>query len=116
MPRRLPKGEDRARMNSGHRRRGKKATMTAVENKPTTDEIHYRTWPLCEASGGLELQVRGGSVVRVRGDRDNPFSRGFICPKGSALQRIHEDPDRLRQPLVRRGDDPATATWEEVSW
>ena len=60
--------------------------------------------------------MRDGSVVRVRGDRDNPFSRGFICPKGSALQRIHEDPDRLRQPLVRRGDDPATATWEEVSW
>ena len=103
-------------MNSGHRRRGKKATMTAVENKPTTDEIHYRTCPLCEASCGLELKVRDGSVVRVRGDRDNPFSRGFICPKGSALQRIHEDPDRLRQPLVRRGDDPATATWEEVSW
>src|SRR4029077_5691945 len=61
-------------------------------------------------------KVRDGSVVRVRGDRDNPFSRGFICPKGSALQRIHEDPDRLRQPLVRRGDDPATATWEEGSW
>ncbi len=96
--------------------RGKKASMIAVEDTPTTDETHYRTCPLCEASCGLELTVRDGKVVRVRGDRDNPFSRGFICPKGSALQRIHEDPDRLRRPLVRRGDDPATATWEEVSW
>jgi anaerobic selenocysteine-containing dehydrogenase len=90
--------------------------MTAVDETQTTDETHYRTCPLCEASCGLELTVRDGAVVRVRGDRDNPFSRGFICPKGSALQRVHEDPDRLRRPLVRRGDDPATATWEEVSW
>jgi anaerobic selenocysteine-containing dehydrogenase len=89
---------------------------------------HHRTCPLCEATCGLELTVRtgagepGGSeatertVVRIRGDRDNPFSKGFICPKGSVLQHLHEDPDRLRTPLVRRGDDPATATWEEVSW
>lgn len=90
--------------------------MTSVDPRSTTDELHFRTCPLCEASCGLELTVRDGSVVRIRGDRDNPFSRGFICPKGSALQRVHEDPDRLRHPLVRRGDDPATATWEEVSW
>jgi anaerobic selenocysteine-containing dehydrogenase len=90
--------------------------MTAVEQDRPDEQTHFRTCPLCEASCGLELTVRDGSVLRVRGDRDNSFSRGFICPKGSALQRIHEDPDRLRQPLIRRGDDPATATWEEVSW
>jgi len=90
--------------------------MTAVDETRTEDQTHYRTCPLCEASCGLELTVRNGSVLRVRGDRDNTFSRGFICPKGSALQRIHEDPDRLRRPLIRRGNDPATAWWEEVSW
>jgi anaerobic selenocysteine-containing dehydrogenase len=91
-------------------------------------ETHHRTCPLCEATCGLELTVRTGggdregdgtagrTVVRIRGDRENPFSRGFICPKGSVLQHLHDDPDRLRAPLVRRGDDPATATWEEVSW
>jgi len=89
--------------------------MSAVD-MPPNETTHHRTCPLCEASCGLELTVRDGAVVRIRGDRDNPFSRGFICPKGSALQRIHEDPDRLRRPLVRRGDDPATATWEEVDW
>ena len=82
----------------------------------TETTLHHRTCPLCEATCGLELTVRGEQVVRIRGDRDNPFSHGFICPKGSALHRLHSDPDRLRAPLVRRGDDPATATWEEVSW
>ncbi len=81
-----------------------------------TDTVHHRTCPLCEAGCGLELTVRNDTVVRIRGDRDNAFSRGFICPKGSALHHLHADPDRLRRPLVRRGDDPATATWEEVSW
>ena len=60
--------------------------------------------------------MRDGTVVRIRGDRENAFSRGFICPKGSALHHLHTDPDRLRGPVVRRGDDPATATWEEVGW
>jgi anaerobic selenocysteine-containing dehydrogenase len=81
-----------------------------------TDTVHHRTCPLCEAGCGLELTVRNDTVVRIRGDRDNAFSRGFICPKGSALHHLHADPDRLRRPVVRRGDDPDTATWEEVTW
>jgi anaerobic selenocysteine-containing dehydrogenase len=82
----------------------------------SADSVHHRTCPLCEAGCGLELTVRNDTVVRIRGDRDNTFSRGFICPKGSALHHLHADPDRLRHPLVRRGDDPATATWEQVGW
>jgi anaerobic selenocysteine-containing dehydrogenase len=82
----------------------------------TTTTTHFRSCPLCEAACGLEITMRGDEVARIRGDRDNPFSRGFICPKGSTLKQLHEDPDRLRAPLVRRGDDPATATWQEVSW
>ncbi|MCU0310226.1 MAG: molybdopterin oxidoreductase family protein [Acidimicrobiales bacterium] len=88
-------------------------TSTATDPGTT---LHHRTCPLCEATCGLEVAVRGEQVVRIRGDRDNTFSRGFICPKGSALHRLHTDPDRLRRPLVRHGDDAATATWEEVSW
>src|ERR1700745_2179227 len=77
---------------------------------------YFRTCPLCEAACGLETTVREGGVQRIRGDRDDVFSRGYICPKGSTLKQLHEDPDRLRVPLVRRGDDPATATWDEVTW
>ncbi len=85
-----------------------------ADDQPTT--THHRSCPLCEATCGLEITMRGSQVVRIRGDRDNPFSQGFICPKGSTLKQLHEDPDRLRRPLIRRGHDPATATWDEVSW
>jgi anaerobic selenocysteine-containing dehydrogenase len=72
---------------------------------------HYRTCPLCEAMCGLEIQTEGDRVTRVRGDRDDVWSRGFICPKGATLGELHHDPDRLRAPLVRKGTD-----WIEVSW
>ncbi|MFO0555871.1 MAG: molybdopterin-dependent oxidoreductase [Polyangiaceae bacterium] len=72
---------------------------------------HFRTCPLCEAICGLELETDGERVTAVRGDPDDPFSRGFLCPKGAALGALHEDPDRLRRPLLRDG-----ATFREVGW
>ncbi len=71
----------------------------------------YRTCPLCEATCGLELRLEGRDIALVRGDRDDVFSHGFLCPKGTALKQLESDPDRLRRPLVRRRDD-----WLEVSW
>ena len=64
----------------------------------------FRTCPFCEATCGLAVTVRGDEVVKVRGDGDDVFSRGFLCPKGVALQDLHEDPDRLRTPLLRGAD------------
>jgi anaerobic selenocysteine-containing dehydrogenase len=78
------------------------------------DTTHFRTCPLCEATCGLELTVRDGSVVRIRGDRDDVFSHGFICPKGTTLGKLHDDPDRLRTPLVRRDGVLVEATWDEA--
>jgi anaerobic selenocysteine-containing dehydrogenase len=71
----------------------------------------YRTCPLCEATCGLELVLRGREIVRVRGDRDDVFSHGFVCPKGTALKGLEADPDRLRAPVVRKD-----GSWHEVSW
>jgi anaerobic selenocysteine-containing dehydrogenase len=71
----------------------------------------YRTCPLCEATCGLELRLEGRDIALVRGDRDDVFSHGFLCPKGTALKQLESDPDRLRRPQVRQGD-----TWREVSW
>src|SRR5438874_115853 len=85
-----------------------------MSSAPTS--VHQRTCPLCEATCGLEIEMRGDRVVSILGDERDEFSRGFICPKGPALKQLHEDPDRLRAPIVRRGDDPDTARWEEVSW
>ena len=62
-----------------------------------------RTCPLCEATCGLELTIEDGRVTKVRGDADDVFSKGFICPKGASLHELHDDPDRLRLSLVVRG-------------
>ncbi len=74
----------------------------------------YRTCPLCEATCGLEISVRGEEVIRIRGDRDDVFSHGFICPKGSTLKQLEADPDRLRSPLIRRDGAHEPATWDEA--
>jgi anaerobic selenocysteine-containing dehydrogenase len=77
---------------------------------------HHRTCPLCEATCGVTLTLDGDRVVSVRGDADDVFSRGFICPKGVALGDLHHDPDRLRRPLVRDQESGALreATWEQA--
>src|ERR687892_827600 len=76
--------------------------------------LHYRTCPFCEATCGLEVETEGGEVVSVRGDKQDVFSRGFICPKAHGLKQLHEDPDRLRTPLVRRDGELVEATWDEA--
>jgi anaerobic selenocysteine-containing dehydrogenase len=77
----------------------------------------YRTCPLCEATCGLAITVddASGQVTRVRGDAEDVFSQGFLCPKGVALADLHDDPDRVRTPLVRGTDgELAPATWDEA--
>lgn len=75
------------------------------------EQIHYGACNLCEAICGLEFRVRDGHVVSIRGDERDPLSRGHICPKAVALQDLHEDPDRLRKPQKRVGDQ-----WLEIGW
>ena len=84
---------------------------------------HFRSCNLCEAICGIEITVEqtpssspqtleshhttNGHTPRlsIRGDKDDPFSRGYICPKAVALQDFHFDPDRLRYPVRRRRED-----------
>ncbi|MEV8123786.1 molybdopterin oxidoreductase family protein [Streptomyces sp. NPDC085944] len=73
-----------------------------------------RICPLCEATCGLALTVDGTTVTAARGDREDVFSRGFICPKGASFGAVDSDPDRLRTPLVRRDGVLREATWEEA--
>ncbi len=86
----------------------------SVGSKTAPDEIHYRVCPLCEATCGLEVTVRDAKVRRIRGDRDDPFSAGFICPKGSTLGHLQEDPDWLRHPLIRRDGEHVPVTFDEA--
>ncbi|MGW7629838.1 molybdopterin oxidoreductase family protein [Streptomyces griseoincarnatus] len=73
-----------------------------------------RICPLCEATCGLVLTVDDGKVTGARGDRDDVFSKGFVCPKGAAFPEVDSDPDRLRTPLVRVDGELREATWEEA--
>jgi anaerobic selenocysteine-containing dehydrogenase len=66
---------------------------------------------LCDAGCGLRVELDGARVTAVRGDREDPTSRGHVCPKAVALADLQADPDRLRRPLRRRGAD-----WEEIGW
>ncbi|MFF9897395.1 molybdopterin oxidoreductase family protein [Streptomyces longispororuber] len=73
-----------------------------------------RICPFCEATCGLTLTVEGSRVTGARGDREDVFSKGFLCPKGAAFGAADADPDRLARPLVRRGGRLAEAGWDEA--
>lgn len=72
---------------------------------------HYRSCTLCEAMCGIEIKVQGKQILSIKGDEKDPFSRGYICPKATALQDLHEDPERVRTPLQRTPEG-----WQEISW
>ena len=74
----------------------------------------HRICPFCEAACGLELDLDGGKPVRIRGDENDVFSKGFLCPKAIGLKDLHDDPDRLRTPLIKRDGKFMAATWDEA--
>ena len=87
----------------------------SVDMTESANRTVFRTCPLCEATCGLEITVNPQEqVVRIRGDQKDVFSHGFICPKGSTLKQLHEDPDRLRTPLVKRNGVHVEVSWEEA--
>ena len=76
-----------------------------------TPQRHLRTCHLCEAMCGIVIEHEGERILSIKGDPDDPLSRGHICPKAVALQDLQNDPDRIRQPMKRIGDD-----WQAISW
>ena len=83
-----------------------------IEGKQET--VHRRICPFCEACCGLELTVTDGRVEKIRGHAADVFSGGYLCPKGVALKDLHEDPDRLRTPLIKRNGRFFEAGWDEA--
>jgi anaerobic selenocysteine-containing dehydrogenase len=77
-------------------------------------KISYATCPLCEATCGLEIETRGREILSIRGDTQDVFSHGYICPKAYSLKELHADPDCIREPLVRRGDRWLSVSWEDA--
>jgi anaerobic selenocysteine-containing dehydrogenase len=87
------------------------AVAAAVTVRPACAQ---RICPFCEAACGLALEIEENKVLRIRGDADDVFSHGFLCPKAIGLKDLHEDPDRLRTPLIKRNGVFETATWDEA--
>ena len=77
----------------------------------TNGSPHYRSCNLCEAICGIEISVEADGHLEIRGDDQDPFSRGYICPKAVALQDLHYDKDRLRHPVRRTANG-----WERIGW
>ncbi|MGZ3418198.1 MAG: molybdopterin-dependent oxidoreductase [Polyangiales bacterium] len=69
---------------------------------------------LCEAACGIVVEVEGEKTVGLRGDANDPQSRGYVCPKVVGMQDLHEDGDRLRTPMVRDNGKLREASWEEA--
>jgi anaerobic selenocysteine-containing dehydrogenase/NADPH-dependent glutamate synthase beta subunit-like oxidoreductase/NAD-dependent dihydropyrimidine dehydrogenase PreA subunit len=87
------------------------AAGTTADTPKANLKTHYRTCTLCEAMCGIKIALDGQRIVSIAGDPDDPHSRGHICPKGYALQDLHNDPERIRTPMKRVGD-----TWLPISW
>jgi len=79
-------------------------------------KVHHRACHLCEAICGLLIETDGAEIISIKGDKDDPLSRGHICPKAVALRDIHQDPDRLRHPVKRITAETGETTWEKISW
>ena len=79
----------------------------------STKEVIYRSCPTCEASCGLILEVDRdkGDILSIKGDPEDTRSHGYVCAKSQAFAHIHSDPERLRRPVKRIGDE-----WIEVEW
>ncbi len=74
-------------------------------------EVHYRNCNLCEAICGIEIKHENGEILSIAGDKNDPFSRGHICPKAVALKDIYLDANRLKFPVRRTKNG-----WRQISW
>ena len=76
--------------------------------------VRLHTCMLCEAVCGLTVEVEDGAIGQVRGDPDDPFSQGHICPKAAAIPDIQGDPDRVLEPQRREGSGWRALSWKEA--
>jgi len=77
----------------------------------TDPKVHYRTCNICEAMCGLEIKYQDKTILSIKGDKEDSFSQGHICPKAVALQDFYQDPERLKTPIKRTRNG-----WEPISW
>ena len=77
-------------------------------------QTHYRTCNICEALCGIEIVHDGQEIISIKGDEQDPLSRGHICPKAVALKDFYDDEDRVRSPLKKTENGFVEISWEEA--
>ncbi|MGA8256872.1 MAG: molybdopterin-dependent oxidoreductase [Nocardioides sp.] len=85
--------------------------MTNTPSAPGLTGTRLAACNLCEAICGVVLTIEDGTVTGIRGNPDDPLSRGYICPKGVSLADVYDDPDRLRRPVRK-----VAGEWVEIDW
>lgn len=80
----------------------------------TGAKTFYRSCNICEAMCGIVVKTRGDEILSIAGDKDDPFSKGHVCAKATALKELHSDPDRLRHPVRRNGKNFERVSWKEA--
>ncbi len=74
-------------------------------------KTHYRTCNLCESMCGIEIKYHNKTIISIKGDKNDPLSKGHICPKATALEDLYNDKDRLKTPIKRTKNG-----WIDISW
>jgi anaerobic selenocysteine-containing dehydrogenase len=88
------------------------ASDVQSSSTPTRTERSYCR--VCTAQCGILIDIEGEQVVRVRGDKAHPLTKGYTCPKGRALAQMHHHPQRIERPMIRRGGALAATSWDEA--
>jgi formate dehydrogenase major subunit len=78
----------------------------------TADKVVQSVCPYCAVGCGQKVYVKDNKVVQIEGDPDSPISRGRLCPKGSASERLVNSPMRENRVRYRR---PGATEWEDLS-
>jgi formate dehydrogenase major subunit len=83
-----------------------------VPRTRTADKVVQSICPYCAVGCGQKVYVKDEKVVQIEGDPDSPISRGRLCPKGSATEKLVNSPMRETRVRYRR---PGSTDWEDLS-
>ncbi len=89
-----------------------KRSATLTPRTQTADRVVQSVCPYCAVGCGQKVYVKDEKVVQIEGDPDSPISRGRLCPKGAASEKLVNSPMRETRVKYRR---PGAEEWEYLS-
>ncbi len=97
---------------------GKETVVSYVEATdfmiPSVGVYYNSTCAQCDAGCSINGRVREGRVLKLEGNPASTINRGKLCGLGQAGVQHHYNPDRVREPLLRKGEKGEAITWEKA--